>query len=196
VIAHDSAGSNDGFVWQFGTSWVQGHEGGALSFSGQTGYVEIYDSPSLNPTQAVTFAAWIKPSWTGNNRILQKGMNDDQYRLLREGTYFVFHLSGVSNGRLAYPSCPPQGQWHHVAATYDGSVMKLFYDALLVRQQNATGDIDITPDLLCIGAKYPGASWGDVFEGLMDEVRIYDYALSAEEIAVLCEGAGGTTGGP
>ena len=71
--------------------------------------------------------------------------------------------------------------------------MKLFYDAVLVRQQNATGEIDVTSDLLCIGAKYPGAPWGDVFDGLMDEVRIYDYALSAEEIAALCEGTGGTT---
>lgn len=193
TTAHDSAGNNDGYVSEFGTDWAQGHEGGALNFAGQTGYVEVYDSPPLNPTQAVTFAAWIKPSWTGNNRILQKGLNDDQYRLLREGASFVFHLSGVSNGRLACSSFPPQGQWHHVAATYDGSVMKLFYDAVLVRQQNATGEIDVTSDLLCIGAKYPGAPWGDVFDGLMDEVRIYDYALSAEEIAALCEGTGGTT---
>jgi hypothetical protein len=72
--------------------WTKdGKIGGAMKFTGPYNYVQVQSSNSLNMTQAITIAAWINPSWTGNNRIMQKssGGGDNQYRLLKEWGDFM-----------------------------------------------------------------------------------------------------------
>ncbi|MFH1884163.1 MAG: LamG domain-containing protein [Planctomycetota bacterium] len=183
--ANDSSGNdNHGTIVGTGTEWVTGYVNGALLFKDGAGYVEVPDSPSLNPTDEVTIAAWVNPTWTGNNRVLQKGSSDNQYRFLREnGDNFVFHLSGV--GRLEGIACPPENEWHHVAATYNGSAMKIYYDGELVAEQAASGPIGTSSDPLFIGTKHATAPAGDYFYGILDEVAFYNRALSVGEIRYL-----------
>jgi len=100
-------------------------------------------------TREITIAAWINPSWTGNNRILQKssGGGDNQYRLLKEwGDNMIFHLPGVSPDRLEFVGLPPLGEWTHLAAVYDRSRMIVYYNAEVAGEQNSSGDIG-TSDL-------------------------------------------------
>ncbi len=187
-IAHDVSGHDNHGTLSGPVSWAAGHEGPGLSFTGVDNYLRVENSPELNPTEALTLAGWINPTWSFHNRILQKEDSDNQYRLLKEGgDNMVFDLAGVTNGRLEHHPLPPAGEWTHVAATYDGSAMKLYYDARLVASHAASGPIKTSTKPLTIGSKHPGAPAGDEYRGLMDELRIYDCALNAGEVQALTE---------
>jgi len=185
--AADSSGNGNDGTLNGPVEWTtDAHDGTALSFNGPYNYVLVQDSPSLNPTRQITIAAWIKPSWTGNNRILQKseGQGDNQYRLLKEwGDNTKFELPGVGTLFSENPGVlPPYGEWTHLAATYDGSTMKLYFDAVVVDEMDASGEMTTSTGTLCIGTKHETAPGGDEYHGIMDDVRIYNRALSQSEI--------------
>jgi hypothetical protein len=185
TTADSSGNGNDGTL-NGPVEWVaEGHDGAALAFTGPYNYVLVPNAPSLNMTDAITIAAWINPSWTGNNRILQKssGGGDNQYRLLKEwGDNMVFHLPGVSPDRLEFPGCPPAGEWTHLVALYDGSRMAVYYNGILAGEQDSSGVIGVSDGPLFIGTKHQTAPAGDEFNGMLDDVRIYNRALSESEI--------------
>ncbi len=182
--AADSSGNGNDGTLNGPVEWVEGHDGSALSFNGPYNYVLVQDSPSLDMTDAITIAAWINPSWTGNNRILQKseGTGDNQYRLLKEwGDNLRFDVPGA--GLLEVTgNLPTYGEWTHLAATYDGSSIKIYYDAVVVGEMAASGDMATSTGTLCIGTKHETAPGGDEYHGIMDDVRIYNRALSQSEI--------------
>ncbi|MFB0553778.1 MAG: LamG-like jellyroll fold domain-containing protein [Phycisphaerae bacterium] len=182
--AADSSGNGNHGALNGPVEWVDGYYGKALSFTGPYNYVLVQDSPSLNPTREITIAAWINPSWTGNNRILQKssGQGDNQYRLLKEwGDNLRLDLPGVGLLQVT-GNLPTFGEWTHLAATYDGSSMKIYYNAVVVGEMAASGDMSTSTGTLCIGTKHETAPAGDEFRGMLDDVRIYNRALSQSEI--------------
>ncbi len=192
-IAADSSGNaNHGSLSATNIKWTEeGWINGALNFIGADNYVSVPDSPTLNPVEEISITAWLKPTWTGNNRILQKGPVDNQYRLLREfGDNFIFHLSGLSNDRLGNIPCPPGGQWTHVAAVYDGTSMKVYYNSKLAGEKATSGALSTSAGPLYIGTKHPGAPSGDEYNGIIDELRLYSRALTESEVALIY--AGGT----
>ncbi|MBN2228331.1 MAG: ThuA domain-containing protein [Candidatus Thorarchaeota archaeon] len=151
----------------------------ALYFDGSDEVIIPSDS-SLNPTSALTVMAWIHADdWVGNQRILQKGV-DDQYRLLDEGN-LEFGLAGVSGGDIGTP-LPTTGEWHHVAGTYDGSTISLYVDGVERVSNSASGSLQTSSTSLYIGNKPLSSYPGDRFKGIIDEVRIYNRALSNQEI--------------
>jgi hypothetical protein len=189
AVAADSSGNKNNGALHGPVEWTDaGKLGGAIKFTGPYNYVLVQDSPSLDPTRALSITAWINPSWTGNNRILQKssGGGDNQYRLLKEwGDNMVFHLPGLSPDRLEFVGLPPLGEWTHLAATYDGSSMKVYYNGAVKGQQASSGTMTTSNGTLCIGTKHVTAPAGDEYNGMLDDVRIYNRALSAGEIRVL-----------
>jgi hypothetical protein len=189
AVAADSSGNGNDGTLNGPVEWVaEGKVGGAMAFTGPYNYIQVQDSPSLDMTNAITISAWINPSWTGNNRIMQKssGGGDNQYRLLKEwGDNMIFHLPGLSNDRLEFVGLPPAGEWTHLAATYDGSMMKVYYNGEVVGEQETTGQLGVSDGTLCIGTKHETAPAGDEFNGMLDDVRIYNRALSASEIMIL-----------
>jgi len=151
----------------------------ALYFDGSDEVI-IPSASSLNPTNALTVMAWIHADdWIGNQRILQKGV-DDQYRLLDEGN-LEFGLAGVSGGDIGTP-LPTTGAWHHVAGTYDGSTITLYVDGVKRVSNSASGPLQTSSTSLYIGNKPLSSYPGDRFKGIIDEVRIYNRALSNQEI--------------
>lgn len=175
--------SNDGTCLSVGecpTSGESGMYGSAVNFEGYD-YIRVANAPSLNPQHAITIGAWIlADNWNGNRRIVQKGM-DHQYRLLAEDGYLLFHVYPVGRVVTALPS---PHQWHHVLGLYDGTRMQLWVDGVLQAEEYMNGMINTTTDPLYIGTKYPGAPTGDYFRGLIDEVHIFDRALSPAEIQI------------
>jgi hypothetical protein len=162
---------------------VDGISDRALSFNGVDDYVQVPNASSLNPQQAMAISAWIYPyDWNGNRRIVQKGAGDSQYRFLAEGDRLVFHLSGVYYLETTLPAVDA---WHHVAAVYDGAVMQIWVDGQKWAEQSVSGTIDVTSYPLFIGTKYASTPVGDYFYGLIDEVAIYNRALSAEKVQAL-----------
>jgi hypothetical protein len=190
TLTTDSSGNgNTGLVQ--GATWVPGWSGTALYFNGSlSDQVVIADSPSLNPTNAITIAAWIyAEDWNGNRRIIQKGNRsgwiDDQYTLCAQSGLLQFNLQLNPNTAITNvtgESLPSVGAWHHVAATYDGSAMRLYVDGQQSGELEITGQIQTTSDPLGIGNKLGSAYASDDFHGVIDEVRLYARALSLSEI--------------
>ena len=191
-IAADSSPSANHPGTIVGATWDQpGKVGsGDLLFNGANSYVRVADSPDLDPTAAITLAAWIKAiDWNGNRRILQKGdpnganSGDNQYRLTAESGVLKFDLYGVGTVSAALPSV---GVWHYVAGTWDGATMKLYVDGAVVASAAVGGNIAVTSAPLTIGAKNTvSTNTGNYFHGDLDDVRIYNRSLSAAEIATV-----------
>ncbi|MDD5706048.1 MAG: choice-of-anchor Q domain-containing protein [Kiritimatiellae bacterium] len=160
----------------------------ALSFSALSKqYASVTSQDDLNPTGPFTLCAWIKATdWNGSRRILQKGADGTQYRLYHSSSAsklsFVLKTSAGTFNVLTNP--PPIGEWHHIAATYDGTTIKLYVDGGEPGSAAASGTGSIDAGPLYIGAK-SASDWmsGDFWNGLIDDVRVYNgRALSQDEI--------------
>jgi hypothetical protein len=77
------------------------------------------------------------------------------------------------------PRADPVNRWSHLALTYDGARLRLFLDGTQVSSRTATGTIRMTTDPLWIGGNRP---YGEYFRGVIDEVRVYDRALSPAKV--------------
>jgi len=160
----------------------------ALEYNGSTTYVECENSPSLNMQQSITVEAWIYPfDWNGNRRILQKGNNDDQYVFLGINDYNEgwLHFGIEVEGGGLFPALPSCNIWHHVAGVYNqsSSSMYMYIDGYEVAEKSGiSGNINITSDPLFIGTKFDFAPPQDFFNGVIDEVRIWNIARSQSDI--------------
>jgi hypothetical protein len=185
-FATDSSGNNNSGTLVNSPARVAGKLGsGALQFSATSQqYVTVANTSSLNsPVRSITLAAWINATdWGGNRRILQKGNSDNQYRLLAEGGVLKFHLNGVDT--LSAP-LPPTATWVHVAATWDGSTMIIYTNGAAQTSAGAGGTVATTADPLAIARKNGSGVSGDYLNGRLDDVRIYNRALSGLEIVTL-----------
>jgi hypothetical protein len=183
--AADSSGSGNDGTLSGPVTWDTGWDGTAcLSFNGPYNFVRVPDSASLNMTDGITIAAWVNPRWTGNNRIMQKSTegSDNQYRLLKEGGNNIrFHVPPFPNLE-ATGFIPAKGEWSHLAGTYDGKEVRIYINGKMVASQAASGRMDISNGPLFIGTKHSTAPAGDEYNGLMDDVRIYNRGLSEAEI--------------
>ena len=97
---------------------------------------------------------------------------------------------------LAARSEDPVGAWSYVALTYDGSMLRLFVNGDQVASQHTTGAVKRSGNPLWLGGNHP---YGEYFDGLIDEVRVYDRALTKAEIRAdmgTPVASGGTAGGP
>ena len=89
---------------------------------------------------------------------------------------------GTLDGRVeqtAGRSAVPVGRWSDVAVTYDGAMLRLYVDGRQVSSRAATGTLQISRDPLWIGGNQP---YGEYFDGVIDDVRVYDHALRSDEI--------------
>lgn len=213
TIANDSSGNNNKGIFgytanvdettpppaapTFDAGWIpsEAPNNYGLKFT-NGGYVQIKTDPNFaegdlnNIEWRITISAWMKADdylrangEFANRRILQKGANDNQFRLLAEWGNLVFHLANV--GRLETP-LPTTGSWHHIAGVYDGSTMKMYVDGWLAGSIAASGKIGITTDPLFLGTKSNTVTVaGDYFKGMLEDLRIYNYPLTETEIQTL-----------
>lgn len=197
---HDVVGNSDGTI--DGTpKWVDGKIGGGLEFDGTTNFVDCGADESLNITETLTLAAWIKVdifvNWAG---IVTKGINNSPYAMqiwsdgaLRFSPNWGDPAGGVGSGSFNTDSKIPRAQWAHIAITYDGT-KAMFYingipDALEVDRAFTFGTNE---ESLIMGADFPGGD--EYYDGVIDEVYIYDRALTQAEIQKLMAEGGGTGG--
>ena len=125
--------------------------------------------------------AWIKPASTypqSTSGIVSKN-GWGGYAVLQMDFGPIRRVAKTTNGiKQINSATPTAGIWHHIAATYDGSMMKLYIDREKTSKITQSGTIvDSAQDHLFI-AKRDGDRWGSA----IDEVKIYNWALSAEEI--------------
>ena len=166
--------------------------GSALEFDGVDDYVEVNDDSSLRFSCSDSFSIsfWVKPF--GSGYILSKMRTSQKrgvfgYEITWASSKFSFLLesSFVKNVNLFTPeNSAPAGSWYYVAAVYDNRDMKIYLNGELAN--SGTFNLDTgstTPDKnLAIGARSYDSTITQYLNGEIDEVSIYNRALSAEEI--------------
>ncbi len=190
LIYDGSPAGNDGTT-AGGPAWVTGKIGSyALTLDGATQSVSITDDDSLDLTTAFTIAGWIKPGKSGTQYLFKKADHDftDGYELsLSSGTLVFVRVNQKTSGdtyrinsTTAYPI--DGNTWMHVAATYSGSTLRLFINGVQEGGDLSSPAPAINTLPLTLGTQ---ATFMRYFQGAMDDVRLYDRALTLDEIQVL-----------
>ena len=183
--AYDSSGNNNhGTV--HGASWGDGQSGfgKALSFDVDD-YVEVLHAIILNPTSAITVECWAKLDRVDVHSVLVRKMNTYSLQvtvgLNGEGARLEgwVKIGGVWKGvrGVVGGTTLTSGTWYHFAFTYDGANVVTYVNGAFDRSKGVTGSIDFTTNMVNIGRCGPPETVHGYTYGLIDEVRIYDYAL-------------------
>ncbi|NUT54739.1 MAG: hypothetical protein HOQ03_01980, partial [Thermoleophilia bacterium] len=166
-------------------TWVTtGKFNNALSFNGTNAWVTVVDAASLDLTTGMTLEAWVRPSVAGGWRtVAAKDMSGGLAYGLYSNTNGAFPGTEVSIGGTARSlngtTALPVGSWSHVAVTYDGATLRLYVNGAQASQLAAAGSLATSTSPFHIGGN---GSWGEWFNGSIDEVRLYSRALAAGEI--------------
>ncbi|MBP8304535.1 MAG: discoidin domain-containing protein, partial [Phycisphaerae bacterium] len=184
----DSSGNGNHGTLTGGPAWVSaGRISGALDLDGIDDYVDCGAGASLDITDQVTVCAWIRPDDVGNsehNEFVAKG--DTGYALKHEVNnrleFFVYD-EGWYSASLPVEPAAFNGQWHHVAGTYDGHQVKLYVDGVLVASLVHEGVIASAAYNVNIGRNSQETT--RFYDGQIDDVRIYHGVLSRTEISRL-----------
>ncbi|MCP4260708.1 MAG: LamG domain-containing protein [Planctomycetes bacterium] len=198
TIAYDSS-SNENHGTLNGSTWrpSYGQIGGAIELDGIGDYVEVPDDMSFDITNEITVTAWINPVDVAEWRtIVSKyahtpAWRKDLYWLLYGGNIGV-SLAGPSGigGADWIPEVPIEsGTWAYVALSYDGFAMKMYKNGINVATNNISGDL-LLGDSASNESFYIGQNteWGEYFDGLIDDVRIYDRTLTSGQVQDLFNG--------
>ncbi|MBM4026727.1 MAG: LamG domain-containing protein [Planctomycetes bacterium] len=195
LVATDSVGGHDGTL-QGDATWAEGFLGGAVLLDGNGDYIDCGNKPAFNITDAVTLAAWLRarsdfayPDWSGI--IMRGGPNIDTFALYYNwaskqmgfkttGTTPPWFATGANTTTAIF-----DGDWHHVAATYDGQTKIVYLDGVAVGSIASTGKIETSTGRLLIGAGRDLTPTTHHVAGRIDDARLYRRALSASDIKEL-----------
>ena len=183
TVADQSGKGNNGSVAN--GIWVTGGKfNSALSFNGSNTLVTVPDSATLDLTAGMTVEAWVRPSIGGGWRT---AVVKEQPGNLVYGIYANTNInrprqrcsSAARHASSTAPAPCRSAVWSHLAATYDGTTLRLYVNGTQVSQLAQSGPIATSNSPVRIGGN---SVWGEHFNGLIDEVRIYNRGLSATEI--------------
>ena len=191
--AVDEIGTNDGTVE--GVTSVDGKVGEAGSFDGSDDYVGIPDDPSLDLTESLSLAAWVKPAsgQEGYERIIsreQSGVGNRQYNIGLDQSATeprtVVDTADEDGLEVSGTISVADDAWHHVVMTFEsGDAVRLYLDGSEVDETTvAAGDTLVSrSSQVALGA--PAQLNRLFFEGRIDDARIYGRALSGSEVTAL-----------
>lgn len=167
-----------------------GKEKRALAFKGNAAdYIEINNQSDLNP-QRLSISAWV----TGDSpRLWARIVNKYNYNAKKGYALFYNHKEKT----IAFDGCGTDGKglwvqtqhklekgWQHVCITYDGAVLRMYYNGKMEKESKVTRTIRHTDTPLTIGSGNDG--YADYpWSGKIDDVRIYNRALNSKEVAAL-----------
>jgi hypothetical protein len=184
-LAGDSSATNSHTGTIQGATWVSaGRFGSALRFNGTNALVTVADAADLDLGSGMTLEAWVNPSALSGWRtaILKEKPAGLSYALYahdnapRPATYIN---TGSSDIAASGSSGLSLNAWTHLASTYGGGTLRLYVNGVQVRAVAVNGNLVASSLPLRIGGN---AIWGEYFAGLIDEVRVYNRALSTAEI--------------
>ncbi len=185
-IVSDSSGLGNDCALNGNPAWIAGPFGTALELDGAT-WGEVGDDDSLDLTDAVTIETWAKIPAGGET--LQSAVE--------KGAAWVpglYNLSPLYNGGtiLQFSDLPANctdinvgasiqdGEWHFLAGTWDGATIRLYIDGNADASMDCAGTLLTNDDPLFIGARGGNVRF---VTGALDEIKVYNYALSEAEIA-------------
>ncbi|MHC4259693.1 MAG: LamG domain-containing protein, partial [Planctomycetota bacterium] len=200
ITAHDSVGDNNGVV--YGAQWTDGIIDGALDFNGVGDYVDLGNDSNLKPALPITLCAWIRLSSSGaDQHIIAIDNQTSAYYgvwlyVSDENDLVISYGDGGSPDQVNRRSkvgttALDTDTWYHVAAVITGATdMGLYVNAVDDGgiYAGTGGNLVYSSASSLIGIRHDLAL---PFDGKIDDVRIYDRALSAEEVGeIYLEGSG------
>lgn len=193
LIVIDSSGKGNHGTLVNNPTRVTGKIGRGLNFNGVNNYVTI--SVFSQPTSAITMSAWanfavaptgpLTPTIVSNNEAGGVGIQANISSSNRVETYF--HINGAYvNAGETFSSNMTINVWYFITATFDGANTRYYRNAVLKETVNRTGTLSTTAFPMTIGYN-PGAIFlqNNLFNGKIDDVRIYNRALSTREIQII-----------
>ncbi|MCK4627249.1 MAG: carboxypeptidase regulatory-like domain-containing protein, partial [Phycisphaerae bacterium] len=195
MIFDASGNQNHGYM--HGGTWAKGKVGGGLKFNGKDNYVRIRKSPSLDsPNKKITLTVWVKTPLTQRGTIFGRffyyrkkagGQRSVELDIssAKGGVNFALSSDGSASSWCASSNqVIPKDEWVHVAAVSDGVTMKCYFNG---REDIFTaiapeGGIHPSVTDLFLGAWYANGRFSCLYDGVIDEARIYSRALTGAEI--------------
>jgi hypothetical protein len=173
-----------------GATWItQGRFGGALTFDGSNDWVTIADANDLDFTTGLTLEAWVYPTASGGgswrNVLIKERAGGETYNLYANADTNAPVIYVVRAAQAGAPidargaSSLPLNTWTHLSATYDGTMLRLFVNGVQVGSRAVSGALLASSGVLRMGGN---GVWGEFFAGRIDDVRLYNRALTASEI--------------
>jgi len=170
-----------------GPTWTKGKLGGALSFDGTDDDVNAGSGASLNLTgNQMTLAAWVKPeTMTGGllvRSFITKGTYDYALQVNRDLSGLNFSVKVGTSYNATYSTTLTSGQWYHIVGVYDGANVLIYVNGSKTTGSAVTGNMDDSSAQNLWMGRDGGVGGSRYVQSLIDEVRVYNRALSAEEV--------------
>ena len=167
-----------------GATWTAaGKYGGALVFNGSSDWVTVPDAPSLDLTNGATVMAWVYPTALGNYRTIamKETVGGAAYYIYSGPSDTAMGGGGFagSYSEIAGGAVLPLNTWTHIAMTYNGTTIRVYRNGVQAATLNKTGVFDTSASPLRIGGNL---TWGEWWQGRIDEVRIYNRPLTVTEV--------------
>ena len=183
--AIDAMGNHNGTIVRNVTS-AEGIAKSAMNFSNTKGYINVTDSPDLNITSQLTIMLWIRPgAATGTYEVImtKRKFGDNVVAnfevYLNAGTRALSYYSGVTVANSGW--IPPTNQWSHIAIVANNSNVSFYVDGSYRETKPTAPMVNVSGSGLFIGSFF--SSIWEQYNGLMDEVKLFNRSLSAAEIA-------------
>ena len=160
-----------------------GKYGKALTFDGVNDWVTINDANDLDLAGAMTLEAWVYPTrntaW--RTAVMKENGSDLAWALYSSGSAkpSAWAATGTGMGSTTGPTAPALNAWTHMAATYDGTNLRLFVNGTQVSSAARAGLLATGTGALRLGGN---GIWSEWFTGRLDDIRIYDRALTPTQI--------------
>jgi hypothetical protein len=187
IVVRDASGNwNDAVMHD--ARWVKNNTGYCLEFDGLQSYINCGDQPGLDLRKDMTIELWIYPTGrpTGEPGVIGKQFSNFLMTYYSDGQVYFYIGAGGNNANAPVSA----DGWHHVAGTFDGTDIKLYVDGQLVSRRQSRFPEAPQGGKFLIGtvagaeqASDPNYRRTSFFAGLLDEVRVYNRPLTAEEIA-------------
>ncbi|MHC4645330.1 MAG: LamG domain-containing protein [Planctomycetota bacterium] len=186
-----SANANHGTM-EGAYSWVEGHiDSNAIEFDGGRLLVEDNGStPELRPQDQVSVSAWVNYGQDQGHsaRVVVKGADDGEtYSIEVDDTdTFAFLVRDPDGERYAVTSDRLYwNEWIHLAGTFDGTSVKCYVNGELADSSDDAAGITLSQDTSPLAIGNRSDATDREFAGMVDDVRVYDYGLSAAEVAYI-----------
>jgi hypothetical protein len=164
---------------------VTGIAGSAVQFNGIDDYAYINNVDFVAPSDQLTLEAWVKPEANLNSTttlyqtIIGKGLNFNLN--ISDAGLLSGSIRNQSNQRVVIEAANVvrMSEWNYIALTYDGSLIKIYVNGVKVGEKAQTGLISQTTEVVSVGnlnGRY------NPLQGILDEIKIYQQVLSAEEL--------------
>ena len=192
TMAFDSSDNGNDASFEGAPAWVDdGKFGKALKFNGSSDYLAAPDSESLDINgDHLSIAAWINgEDWLAANHIVRKiadtGTSAIYMIRVQPDTVRVYLSTSAGETTIQGTTVLPTNEWVHVAIIYDGTEARIYVNGQLDVSSNVSGEVSESNNELRIGRGEPAG----YFVGMIDDVRLYNHALTESELLSAMEGS-------